>query len=224
MKTGLQRITLFADLPPALLAVVNEACVMRQRPKDALLLCEGEVADGLYLLFAGSVAAVRAGSDGRETIVALLKEGDFFGETSIFDGSPCPASIRAVTAVELGVLEQPALVALLEQHAAFGRALVLGLVQRLREANTLFAVTTAADIRARLALLLLQLADHFGEPAEPGMRIRLRLTNQQLADMIGTTRETVNRTLNKFWDEHLIDMRTAHITVLDREALAALVS
>ena len=41
--------------------------------------------------------------------------------------------------------------------------------------------------------------------------------------MIGTTRETVNRTLNRFWDEKLIDMRTTNIIVTDGERLAAMV-
>jgi len=35
--------------------------------------------------------------------------------------------------------------------------------------------------------------------------------------MIATTRETVNRTLNRFWDEKLLDMRTSHVVVVDSE-------
>ena len=64
---------------------------------------------------------------------------------------------------------------------------------------------------------------NFGEPAGPGTRITLRLTNQEMANMIGTTRETVNRTLNRFWDEHFIDMRTANVVVLEPEKLRKLV-
>jgi len=44
-----------------------------------------------------------------------------------------------------------------------------------------------------------------------------------MANMIGTTRETVNRTLNRFWDEHLIDMRTTHIIVTDTEKLMGMI-
>jgi CRP-like cAMP-binding protein len=44
-----------------------------------------------------------------------------------------------------------------------------------------------------------------------------------MANMIGTTRETVNRTLNRFWDERLIDMRTAHVVVVETEKLRAMV-
>ena len=42
--------------------------------------------------------------------------------------------------------------------------------------------------------------------------------------MIGTTRETVNRTLNRFWDERLIDMRTANVVIVEEEKLRAQVS
>ena len=55
-----------------------------------------------------------------------------------------------------------------------------------------------------------------------GTRITLRLTNQEMANMIGTTRETVNRTLNRFWDEQLVDMRTSHVVVVEPEKLKAL--
>jgi CRP-like cAMP-binding protein len=41
--------------------------------------------------------------------------------------------------------------------------------------------------------------------------------------MIGTTRETVNRTLNRFWDDRFVDMRTAHVIVTAPDRLRELV-
>jgi len=76
---------------------------------------------------------------------------------------------------------------------------------------------------ARLASLLLNLGDQFGERVENGTRITLRLTNQEMANMIGTTRETVNRTLNRFWDDKLVDMRTAHVVIVEPDRLRALI-
>jgi CRP/FNR family transcriptional regulator len=64
---------------------------------------------------------------------------------------------------------------------------------------------------------------NFGEAVPNGTRISLRLTNQEMANMIGTTRETVNRTLNRFWDERLIDMRTSHVVVVETEKLKTMV-
>ncbi len=63
--------------------------------------------------------------------------------------------------------------------------------------------------------MLLNLSANFGEQVPAGTRITLRLTNQERTNMIGTTRETVNRPLNRFWDERLIDMRTARVVVVE---------
>src|SRR5665213_2369245 len=100
---------------------------------------------------------------------------------------------------------------------------MIELTERLRAANALIAATTSQDIRARLAALLLNLAEQFGEAVDNGTRITLRLTNQEMANMIGTTRETVNRTLNRFWDDRLVDMRTAHVVVTEPEKLRSLI-
>ena len=88
-----------------------------------------------------------------------------------------------------------------------------------RATNQAIQANAYQDIRTRLASLLLNLERNFGEKVDGGTRLTLRLTNQEMANMIGTTRETVNRMLNKFWDEKLIDMRTANIVVVDRAKL-----
>jgi len=166
---------------------------------------------------------VRVALDGRETILSILKERDFFGEMSIFDTAVRAASVRTLTEVEVGVIEREDFLALIDRSPRIGRLLVIALSERLRAANKLISATTSQDIRSRLASLLLNLAQNFGETVPTGTRITLRLTNQEMANMIGTTRETVNRTLNRFWDERLIDMRTAHVVVTEPDKLKAMV-
>jgi CRP/FNR family transcriptional regulator len=152
----------------------------------------------------------------------LLKANDFFGEMSIFDSAVRSASVRTVTVADVAHIERDAFMALLDRSPQIGRLLVIALAERLRAANALIASTTSQDIRSRLASLLLNLMERFGEPSVNGTRITLRLTNQEMANMIGTTRETVNRTLNRFWDERLIDMRTANVVIVEPEKLRAL--
>ena len=121
---------------------------------------------------------------------------------SIFDSSLRSASIKTLTEVERRARSgSDDFLELLDHNPRIGRLLVIALSERLRAANALIAATTSQDIRARLASLLLNLSESFGEPVDNGTRITLRLTNQEMANMIGTTRETVNRTLNRFWDE-----------------------
>jgi CRP-like cAMP-binding protein len=224
IDTGLlRRVPLFAGFSEQQLGDVTQLVKTRRFGKHELIVREGEPGEAFYVILAGTVTIVRTANDGRETILSILKDRDFFGEMSVFDLSVRSASVRAMSNVVLGVIEREPFLALIDRTPGIGRLLVIALSERLRAANALITSTTSQDIRSRLAMLLLNLVQSFGEPFEGGTRISLRLTNQELANMIGTTRETVNRTLNRFWDEHLIDMRTTHIVLTDPEKLRALV-
>ena len=219
----LRRIPLFRDFNDDQLAQVMATVTERRYAKHQFIVREGEPGGTFFIIASGSVAVCRIAPDGRETILSILKEGDFFGEMSMFDSSLRSASIKTLTEVQVGAIRQADFLELIDRTPQIGRLLVIELSERLRAANALIAATTSQDIRARLASLLLNLAEQFGEPADNGTRITLRLTNQEMANMIGTTRETVNRTLNRFWDDRLVDMRTAHVVVTEPEKLRALI-
>jgi CRP/FNR family transcriptional regulator, cyclic AMP receptor protein len=219
----LKTVPLFRDFDEAELSEVAQLVTTRRYAKHQTIFREGDPGQTFYLILSGSVAIVRIAADGRETILSILKERDFFGEMSIFDTAVRAASVRTLTDVEVGAIEREDFLALIDRSPRIGRLLVIALSERLRAANKLISATTSQDIRSRLASLLINLATNFGEPVPAGTRISLRLTNQEMANMIGTTRETVNRTLNRFWDERLIDMRTAHVVVVEAEKLRAMV-
>jgi CRP/FNR family cyclic AMP-dependent transcriptional regulator len=222
-KNALRAIPLFRDFSDAQLDTVYEVVSTQRVGRHQFIVREGDPGETFYLIVEGSVAVCRIASDGRETILSILKEGDFFGEMSILDSSLRSASIKSLTEVELAIIKRDDFLTLLDNNPQIGRLLVIELSDRLRAANQLIAATTSQDIRSRLASLLLNLSENFGEPADNGIRISLRLTNQEMANMIGTTRETVNRTLNRFWDDRMIDMRTSHVIVIDQERLKALI-
>jgi len=221
---SLRNVPLFRDFDETELMQVAGLVTTRRYGKHQTIFREGDPGQTFYLILSGSVAVVRIAPDGRETILSILKERDFFGEMSVFDTSVRAASVRTMTEAEVGVIERTDFLGLIDKTPRIGRLLVIALSERLRAANKLIAATTSQDIRARLASLLLNLMQNFGEPVGTGTRITLRLTNQEMANMIGTTRETVNRTLNRFWDERVIDMRTAHVIVVEPETLRAIVA
>jgi CRP-like cAMP-binding protein len=219
----IRRVPLFRDFSDEEAAAIFSTVTDRRYAKHQFIVREGDPGDTFFVIAKGSVAVCRIAPDGRETILSILKEGDFFGEMSMFDSSLRSASIKTLTEVEVGAIRQDDFLEMLERNPRVARLLVIALSDRLRAANALIAATTSQDIRARLASLLLNLAEQFGEAVENGTRITLRLTNQEMANMIGTTRETVNRTLNRFWDDRLVDMRTAHVVVVEPDRLRALI-
>lgn len=220
---SVRRVPLFRDFADDEVEAVAATVTDRRYVKHQFIVREGDPGDTFFILVKGSVSVCRIAPDGRETILSILKEGDFFGEMSMFDSSLRSASIKTLTEVEVGAIRQSDFITLLDRNPRIGRSLVIALSERLRAANALIAATTSQDIRARLASLLLNLGDQFGERVDNGTRITLRLTNQEMANMIGTTRETVNRTLNRFWDDKLVDMRTAHVVIVEPDRLRALI-
>src|SRR5579872_4979226 len=221
--SSLRSVPLFSEFEEAQLQQVAQTAKLRTYHKHEFIVREGDPGGTFYIILDGSVAVTRVASDGRETILSILKSNDFFGEMSLFDSSLRSASIKTLSDVKVGVIDEKAFLEVLERSPKIARYLVTALSQRLRAANQLIAATTSQDIRARLASLLLNLSQSFGEKADNGVKITLRLTNQEMANMIGTTRETVNRTLNRFWDEKLIDMRTSHVIVVEPEKLRSLI-
>jgi CRP/FNR family transcriptional regulator, cyclic AMP receptor protein len=220
---SIRRVPLFRDFADDEAAAVAATVTDRHYGKHQFIVREGDPGDTFFILVKGSISVCRIAPDGRETILSILKEGDFFGEMSMFDSSLRSASIKTLTETEVGAIRQADFLVLLDRNPRIGRSLVIALSERLRAANALIAATTSQDIRARLASLLLNLSDQFGERVDNGTRITLRLTNQEMANMIGTTRETVNRTLNRFWDDKLVDMRTAHVVIVEPDRLRALI-
>jgi CRP/FNR family cyclic AMP-dependent transcriptional regulator len=218
----LKKVPLFAEFGDDDLAAIASLMQSRRFAKHAVLVYEGDPGDALFIVVKGNVAVTRLSNEGKESILSILKEGDFFGEMGVLDASPRSATIKALGDVEVAMLSRKDFLDLLGRSPNMSLSLVMTLSSRLRATNQAIQAASYQDIRTRLAALLLNLEKNFGERVEGGTRLTLRLTNQEMANMIGTTRETVNRMLNRFWDEKLIDMRTANVVITDREKLQAI--
>jgi len=81
--------------------------VVRHYNDRAIVFNEGDPGDGMYVVLGGKVRIYRT-LNGHETNLAVLGEGDFFGEMALLDHRPRSASARAEGGADLrfiGVLE-----------------------------------------------------------------------------------------------------------------------
>lgn len=220
---AVRRVPLFRNFGEREIAEIAAAATYRSYRKHDFVMREGDAGGTFFILMQGSVSVCRLLSDGREMILAILKEGDFFGEMAMFDSSLRSASIKALTDVQVATIRYADFLVLLEENPHIGRSLAVALAARLRAANDLIAATMTQDVRMRLASLLLNLSAQFGEPAANGeTRIGLLLASDDIASIIATTSDTVNRALKKLRDDNIIDLRAAHIVIRDAERLRAL--
>jgi CRP/FNR family cyclic AMP-dependent transcriptional regulator len=205
--TLMSETILFAELDDDALAKVVEAGRDLEMRRGDLLFREGDDPDELFVVVSGRIAIANKSIDGRESMVALMEEGDLFGEMGLFDGRGRSAEARAletsvVTAVPYGPVRN-----LYENDPALLWRVVAMLAGRLRTVDAALADSVFLDVTGRTAKRLLDLA---GEDDE----FSLPITQEELAGMVGASRERVNKAIASFirlgWIEQ-ID-RTYRIT------------
>jgi CRP-like cAMP-binding protein len=101
-------------------------------------------------------------------------------------------------------------------------ALFSAFSDRRRMSDDLIASLLPREVSSRLAALLLNLAERFGEDDGTGaILIDVRLSHQELANMFASTREAVSKSINEFRRNGLLGGRTPKtIVLLNREALS----
>jgi sigma-B regulation protein RsbU (phosphoserine phosphatase) len=103
-----------------------------------VIIEDGADEDGLFLLLDGRVKVVKKMKDGSEKMMALLHEGDFFGELELIDGRPRAAQVAAVEPCITYVLTRQVFGEMTQTKSAFTHRLLYALSVRLRAANNHF--------------------------------------------------------------------------------------
>jgi ATP-binding cassette subfamily B protein len=105
-------------LPPRVLQAFLEKLTPMSYAGNVMIVREGEDTHDFYIIEQGR-ARVFTLEGGRERNVAFLRAGDYFGELSAIRGEPRSANVQAVSECRLLAMSREALLALMEEHAAF---------------------------------------------------------------------------------------------------------
>ena len=101
---------------------------------------EGEPGVGMYIIKKGVVKIYKMSTDGKNEDLAILKDGDFFGELSLLDDSPRSASAVAVEACHILGFFMPEFFSVLERKPRLGLKVTIKLAKiigkRLRVTST----------------------------------------------------------------------------------------
>ncbi|HVT88932.1 MAG TPA: DUF1003 domain-containing protein [Tepidisphaeraceae bacterium] len=129
----LANIPLFASLDPADRAELSAALQTKELKAHQPLFWIGDDGDEFYIVRKGRIVLTIPDDDGRETTLAILEPGAFFGELSLLDGGPRTATARAMTDVELLSLSRFEFIAFLERHPKTNSHIIGVVVTRQRE-------------------------------------------------------------------------------------------
>jgi len=193
----LKKVSLFEGLNDEELGALAEVALPRVFPKDRVVIMAEEEGDTLFIISSGQVKVSIVSEDGREVILSILGQGNFFGEMSLLDGNPRSANVTTMSETELLIIRRADFLRLIHRIPDIAIKLLSVLASRLRKTDRKIEGLALSDVTGRITQTLLQLAEEQGAPGTDGILIRNRPTHQELANMSGTTRETVSRVLKR---------------------------
>jgi CRP/FNR family cyclic AMP-dependent transcriptional regulator len=210
----LRGIPLFNELRGGDIERLSLAARERSYPKNSVILFEDDPGDALFVVVSGQVKVVLTAEDGREVILSVRDQGDFFGEMSLIDTEPRSAHVIAMEDARLVVLRREDFQKCLSEIPQIAVGLLRALCRRLRQADDKIGGLVLLDVPGRVAGLLLDMADD-----NDGVTITKRITHHMIAQMIGSSRETVSRTMRSMVEQSVIEASRKKISILNRPVL-----
>ena len=198
----LRRVPLFAMLTASQAEAVAEAIVKRRFKRGEKIVEQGKKSNALFIVLTGRARVITADARGREVILATLNPGDYIGEMSLIDNEPHSATVRAEVQTDVLMLGRLEFARCLPENTSMAYAIMKGLVQRLRHADSKIESLALMDVYGRVARALLE----FAKPDANGiLMIRDKISRQDIAKMVGASREMVSRVMKDLEERGFVE-------------------
>lgn len=165
------------------------------RDKQAVF-SQGDPADAVFYIQKGRVKLTVVSKRGKEAVIAILQQGDFFGEGCLAAQPLRISSAAALQGLTVMRIEKKTMVDLLHHEPEFAEMFIAYLLSRNIRIEEDLVDQLFNSSEKRLARLLLLLA-HYGKDSKPETVIP-KMSQETLAEMIGTTRSRVSYFMNRF--------------------------
>jgi CRP/FNR family cyclic AMP-dependent transcriptional regulator len=209
----LRMVDIFQDLSEAEIAEIDRATTLSTCRKGKIFYMPEDTSEVLFLLRQGRVQLYRISPEGKKLVIGTVGPGAVFGEMALIGQGMHNSFAEALEDCVLCIMNRGDVERLLATKPRVALRIFEALGRRLKEAEARLEEIGFRGISARLASLILQLADEQQSDTITG------LTHQDLGEQIGTYRETTTQTLSTFKSQGLIDIGRKRITILDRKAL-----
>jgi CRP/FNR family transcriptional regulator, cyclic AMP receptor protein len=178
------------------------ARTIRKFPRSAVIFSQGDPANDVYYVQQGSVKLAVLSRTGKEAVVAVLSQGDFFGEGCLAGQPRRIATASAMAASTVLIVEKPQMLDTLANEPSLAERFLAHMLARNIRVEEDLVDQLFNSSEKRLARVLLLLA-RYGKADKP-LRIP-KLSQETLAEMVGTTRSRINFFMNKFRDLGFIE-------------------
>ena len=210
-RSPLTSIDQLPPLAPDTLREIAASGVVRNYPKNTVLINEGDIGDSLFIVLSGRVKVYSSNQAGREIVIAFHGPGEYVGEMSL-DSSPRSASVMTLEPTTCAIVNRSSFREFILAHPDFALHLIERLIQRVRLTTENVKSLALSDVYGRLVKLLLALAvERDGKLVVPE-----KLTQQDIAERVGASRDMISRLLKDLIAGGYLAVQERTITILKK--------
>ena len=176
-----------------------------------IIFKEGDAGNEMYLIKSGSVKITKR-IGGKEKVLAVLKEGDFFGEMSVLDGSLRSASATTEEETELITIDREAFLAQARKNP-FIQYVIETLIKRLRETDNMLKFLFIKNEERRLTTYIINKAKVEGVEKDGEIETGINFNPEEIGNAIGLDTRKVNEIIARLVRVNLINISENKIFV-----------
>jgi CRP-like cAMP-binding protein len=182
---------------------IGSQSITQQYRSGENIFAQGDKADSIFYILNGNAKLTVVSESRKKAVIAILRCGDFFGESCLTRGMLRTSSATAIRKSTIIRVKRADIARILEQEPAFAKVFTSHLLFRIGRIEEDLVDQVCNSSEKRLARLLLILAD-YGREGTPESGIP-KVDQETLAEMVGTTRSRVSFFMNRFRDKGYID-------------------
>ena len=175
----------------------------------------------LFYILKGKVKTFKTHEDGKDLVIDLYNEGDFFGYTAMLENGIYKETAEAIEETELALIPRKEFEDVLNTNPAIAKKLISLLSRNVVAKEEQLLGIAYNTLRKKVAGALVSMQKKYHVTKKDAFTIDI--SREELATIAGTATESLIRTLSDFKSENLIDIKTGKITIVDEKKLANLI-
>ncbi|WP_064505498.1 Crp/Fnr family transcriptional regulator [Defluviitalea phaphyphila] len=215
-----KNVFIFSSLNNKEIEKIVSLIIRKTYLKGELIAIEGSNLDGLIIINKGKVKVYKNTYEGKEQILYIFSEGDFFGEKSLIINQEITYNIEALEDTSVCMIKKETFKTLLKEYPEISFKVMEELCMRLENLENIIKSMGAKNVEVRINSVLLEFAEKYGKTHDEGILLELPLSREGIANYIGLTRETVSRKISNLQSEGIIEViGNKKIIIRNKDAL-----
>jgi len=212
----------FRPMRPAEIDEIIGFAAERRFPRGTTVYTKGAPGSSMMAVLVGRIRVGSVSPEGKEVTLNVIGPGEVVGEIALLDGKPRSADAVAIEDTTVMVVERRDFLPFMLRHETLVERVLTVLCDRLRRTSNALEEIALFEVPARLARVVLKLAEDYGRPLpEGGIRVSIKLSQRDLSNLVASSRESVNKQLRVWRESGVVDQVEGHLVVLKPATLQA---